>query len=55
MGSGSAVAMLQVGKEDKESQVAEASHMNKEKRKGPEALKVRFQEWTRPPPSPGVH
>lgn len=31
------------GKEDKESQIAETSHMNKEEEKGPEALKARFQ------------
>lgn len=43
MGSGSTVAMQEVGREDKESQVAETSHMNKEEEKGPEALKARFQ------------
>lgn len=37
------MAMQEVGKEDKESQVAETSHMNKEEEKGSEALKARFQ------------
>lgn len=42
---GLVVAMREVGKEDKESQVAEASRMNKEKadETDPEALKTRFQ------------
>lgn len=42
---GSAGAMQEVSKEDKESKVAEASHVNKKEtksEKGPEALKMRF-------------